>query len=65
MIVEFPFAGAKNPSLDLLPSPTLPQSWTTHLPHDDGKEGDEVFSFDGEHHYAQIPKEVSGWNEVR
>ena len=48
--------GASPGSIDLLPSPSL-NSWTKALPTDDGKESDEIFSFDGKTNAIEIPNE--------
>ncbi|XP_064642451.1 calsyntenin-1-like isoform X3 [Lineus longissimus] len=47
--------GASAGSVDLLPTPDLFSSWTKDLPHDDGKESDQIYAFDGKTNAVQIP----------
>lgn len=49
--------GASSGSIDLLPSPSTikSNSWTEGLPRDDGKEADEMFSFDGKTKAVEVP----------
>ena len=48
-------AGASAGSVDLLPNPSASASWTQDLPTDDGKESDQIFSFNGQTNAIEIP----------
>ena len=56
-----PISGASLNAIDLLPSPSAPNSWTKDLRTDDGKESDEVFAFDGKKDAIEVSEEM---NEV-
>jgi len=47
--------GASVSSVDLLPNPTLDDSWTKDLPTDDGQESDQIFAFDGKTTAIEVP----------
>lgn len=55
-------AGANSESIDLLPSSSSGAEWIRELPTDEGREGDQIYEFDGASNSVIVPEEVFDHN---